>query len=121
MNNKELITEVMQEYPGALNWVMACHSPEHQKDMAFLDMRKATLEEIQQWSDDHWHDQPIFEIDETEIQAVRTECALKHAFTPPPTDEQVEQFMSLNRDSLEFLINSAPVDTIHLTTQEETA
>lgn len=119
MNNKELITEVMQEYPGAMNWVLVCHAPEHPEDMAFLDMRKATPEEIQQWSDNHWHDQPIVELAEDEIQAVRTEASLKHLFTPPPTDEQVEHFTRLNQDDLESY--SVPVDTIHVTTKEEAA
>lgn len=119
MNNRELITEVMQKYPGAMDWVLVCHAPQHPEDLAFLDMRKATPEEIQQWSDDHWHDQTIVELAEDEIQAIRTEVSLKHLLTPPPTDEVVERFMSLNRDN--FKNYSAPIDTIHMTTKEETA
>src|SRR5690606_24678394 len=101
MNNKELITEVMQKYPGAMDWVLVCHAPQHPEDLAFLDMRKATPEEIQQLTDDHWHDQTIVELAEDEIQALRTEASLKHLHTPTPTDEVVQLSMGLNRDNLE--------------------
>jgi len=88
--NADLVVHIMQEYPGAFGYVIACHYPEHE-DIHSIDLRTAEHSDIEQWATDHWHDVEIVEVTEDEIQDSLEGAALRHLTTPEPTDEQIRE------------------------------